>query len=71
MRRVGNIQRLDYTYVSQLLQAQEALGEAERQEALAIAQYYVDIAVLERAKGTLLRYNNIIMSEEQFVRNEQ
>jgi outer membrane protein TolC len=71
MRRIGNIQRLDYQYVSQLLDAQEALGEAERQEALAIAQYYVDIAVLERAKGTLLRYNNIVMSEEQFTRNEQ
>ncbi|MDB5299107.1 MAG: hypothetical protein JWO87_770, partial [Phycisphaerales bacterium] len=34
--------------------------------ALAVASYNVAIARLERAKGTLLRYNNVVMDEERF-----
>lgn len=69
-RDVGEIPQ-DPNFVRLLLDAQETLGEAERQEALAVAGYYVAIARLERAKGTLLKYNNIVMEEDRFAGMEQ
>jgi outer membrane protein TolC len=57
---------LDYQFVQSILDAQDRLGEAQRQEALAVASYYANIAGLERAKGTILRYNNIVMQEDKF-----
>jgi len=58
---------LDPTNVQLILDAQERLGDAQREEALAVASYYVAIARLERAKGTLLRYDNVVMEEEPFM----
>jgi outer membrane protein TolC len=46
------------------LDQQRQLAVAERAEAQAVAQYNIAISALERAKGTLLRYNDVIMKEE-------
>jgi outer membrane protein len=64
--RRANGEPLTPTFVQLELDSQERLAEAHRQEALAVASYNVAIARLERAKGTLLRYNNVIMDEERF-----
>jgi outer membrane protein TolC len=48
--------RLDY---------QERLAQAEQAEHQAMNDYSYAIATLEKAKGTILRYNNVIMEEEQ------
>jgi outer membrane protein TolC len=48
------------------LDIQERLAEFQRQEVLALAQYNIAIAQLEKAKGTLLRYNNIVLEEMKF-----
>jgi hypothetical protein len=48
--------RLDY---------QERLAQAEQAEHQAMNDYSFAIATLEKAKGTILRYNNVIMEEEQ------
>jgi outer membrane protein len=52
------------TFVQLQLDAQERLARAEAEEAAAISNYNVAISQLERAKGTLLRYNNVVMEEE-------
>jgi outer membrane protein TolC len=52
------------TFVQLQLDAQERLARAEAEEAAAVSNYNVAIAQLERAKGTLLRYNNVVMEEE-------
>jgi outer membrane protein len=59
---------LTYTFVQLKLDTQERLAEAKRQEAQALARYNIAVAALERAKGTLLRYNNIMMEEETYKR---
>jgi outer membrane protein TolC len=50
-------------FVNRKLDLQQQLAEAERAEAQSVARYQVALSKLERAKGTLLRYNNIIMEE--------
>ena len=52
------------TFVQLQLDAQERLAREQAQEAAAIRDYNVAIARLERAKGTLLRYNNVLMVED-------
>jgi outer membrane protein TolC len=47
-----------------VLDRQERLGEAQRAEIDAIVSYNIAVSVLERAKGTLLRYNNVVLREE-------
>ncbi len=69
--RRANGEGLTPTFVQLLLDAQERLADAEREEALAVASYQVAIARLERSKGTLLRYNNIMLGEEGFKGMEQ
>jgi outer membrane protein TolC len=64
--RQANGEPLTPTFVQLVLDAQERLADAQREEALAIASYEVAIARLERAKGTLLRYNNVVLAEDQF-----
>ena len=64
-RRI-NGEALTPTFVQLILDGQERLAEAQREEALAVASYEVAIARLERAKGTLLRYNNVVLAEDQF-----
>jgi outer membrane protein TolC len=52
------------TFVQLQLDAQERLARAQAEEASAVRDYNVAISRLERAKGTLLRYNNVVMEEE-------
>lgn len=63
-QREAQGEALDPTFVQLKLDSQERLADAEREEALAIANYNVAISHLERVKGTLLRYNNVVMQEE-------
>jgi outer membrane protein len=62
--REDNNEPLTPQFVDQKLRAQELLAEAQRQEAAAISRYNIAVMNLERAKGTLLRYNNIVIQEE-------
>ncbi len=57
--------KIDPPFVNVKLQAQSDLASAAREEAAAIAAYNTAIQRLERAKGTLLRYNNIMMEEDK------
>ena len=50
-------------FVNRILQAQAEVTEARRSEADSVASYNVTLGVLERAKGTLLRYNQIGLRE--------
>ncbi len=50
-------------FVNRKLDLQQQLAEAARLEAQAVSRYQIAISKLERAKGTLLRYNNILMEE--------
>ncbi|HQY88566.1 MAG TPA: TolC family protein, partial [Tepidisphaeraceae bacterium] len=52
-------------FVDRKLRAQESVAAAQSQEAQSVADYNIALARLERAKGTLLRYNNIVLAEEQ------
>ena len=51
-------------FVNLKLSEQERLAQSQRDENDALAQYNIAIEQLERAKGTLLKYNNVIMQEE-------
>jgi outer membrane protein TolC len=51
-------------FVDRKLRAQETLSDRARAEAQAIAAYNIAISKLERAKGTLLRYNNVVLTQE-------
>lgn len=50
-------------FVDLKLRRQIALAAQEVSEAQAVARYNIAMSALERAKGTLLRYNNVIMKE--------
>ena len=56
-------EQLTPTFVQLKLDQQSELADAALREATAISDYNIAIAQLEQAKGTLLRYNNIIMEE--------
>jgi outer membrane protein len=56
------------TFVQLKLDTQERLADARRSENTAVANYNIAIYKLEEAKGTLLRYNNVIMDEAQMPR---
>jgi outer membrane protein len=51
-------------FVQTKLQLQDTLSESLQSEAEAIANYNIALAQLERAKGTLLRYNNVVLEEQ-------
>jgi len=51
-------------FVESKLNRQQDLAQSERTEADAIATYNIAIATLEQRKGTLLRYNNIVLDEK-------
>jgi outer membrane protein TolC len=55
-------------FVQLELDAQERLARAAAEESAAQANYNIAISRLERAKGTLLRYNNVVMAEEPLPR---
>lgn len=54
------------TFVQLKLDTQERAATARISEAQAISNYNNALAKLERAKGTLLRYNNVVMEEDKF-----
>jgi len=53
-------------FIERKLTRQQELAQAEQTEADAIASYNIAIADLEKKKGTLLRYNNIVMDKKMF-----
>ena len=53
------------TFVQLKLDTQERLADARRSENTAVGNYNIAIYKLEEAKGTLLRYNNVIMAEDK------
>lgn len=50
-------------FVNRKLDLQQQLAEAARAEVQALTNYQLALAKLELAKGTILRYNNVIMEE--------
>ncbi len=64
-QREAGGESLSPTFVQLKLQQQEQLADAARTENQAIANYNIAISSLERSKGTLLRYNNVIMEEDK------
>jgi outer membrane protein TolC len=56
------------TFIDLRLSTQERYADARQRESQAVANYNIAIAALEKAKGTLLRYNNITMEEAPLVR---
>src|SRR5439155_5527526 len=50
-------------FVNRKLDLQNQLALAEQREAEATSYYMIALSDLEHAKGTLLRYNNIVMEE--------
>lgn len=63
--RIDRGEPLTPTFVQLKLDTQARLGEAQRAEAQALASYCIAVAQLERAKGTLLRYDNVTMVEDR------
>jgi outer membrane protein TolC len=60
---VGNVP-LTPDFINRKLNAQEVLAQARRDDARAASDYNIAIAALERAKGTLLKYDNVLMAQE-------
>jgi hypothetical protein len=60
---VGNVP-LTPDFVNRKLNQQEILAQARRENARALTDYNVAISALERAKGTILKYDNVLMQEE-------
>jgi len=52
-------------FVRRVLDAQATLANQEQTEVQSIADYNIGLSRLERAKGTLLRYNNVLMEESK------
>jgi hypothetical protein len=65
-QEVGNAP-LTPDFVNRKLNAQEVLAQARREDARATTDYNVAISSLERAKGTLLKYDNVLMQQEPLV----
>jgi hypothetical protein len=65
------VQALDPEFVQLELDQQQRLAEAERTEATAVQDYNIALARLEKAKGTILRYNNILMKEDVYPRTSK
>lgn len=62
-QREDNGEALTPTFVQLKLDTQANLANAQRAESDAMTNYNLAIVNLERTKGTLLRYNNILMDE--------
>jgi outer membrane protein TolC len=58
-------QTLSFDFVFNILQDQAQLAQAEQTEHQALNDYNFAIATLEKNKGTILRYNNVLMEQEQ------
>jgi outer membrane protein TolC len=57
-------EQLRYAFLDLKLNAQGRLAQAAQQEAEAVAAYNIAISRLEFRKGTLLRYNNVLLQED-------
>jgi outer membrane protein len=57
-------------FVNRKLDLQAELAQNASREAEAMSNYMIAISDLERAKGTILRYNNVIMEESPLDENE-
>jgi outer membrane protein TolC len=51
-------------FINTKLDAQARLADQARREITAISAYNIAISALERSKGTLLRYDNVVMEED-------
>ena len=51
-------------FINAKLDAQQKLSDLERREMTAIVSYNIGIVALEKAKGTILRYDNVVLEEE-------
>jgi outer membrane protein TolC len=51
-------------FVQLKLDIQDSLAQANQAEAEAVANYNIALSDMEKAKGTLLRYNNVVLQEE-------
>jgi len=60
---VARAERKDYNTLSNELGARQSLANARRAMLSAMVDYNVAIVDLERAKGTLLQYNNIVIPD--------
>ncbi|HEY0008977.1 MAG TPA: TolC family protein [Tepidisphaeraceae bacterium] len=58
-------EQLSPDFLERKLARQQELAIAERAEAESIAFYNIALSRLESAKGTLLRYNNVLMEEKK------
>lgn len=65
-RQDKGVDPLDPTFVQLRLQVEGQLAAARQQENDAISQYNIALERLERAKGTLLRYNNVVLQEDPY-----
>jgi outer membrane protein TolC len=63
-QRQDQAEPLTPEFVDRKLRAQEAVSDRARAEAQSIAAYNVALSKLERSKGTLLRYNNVVLTQE-------
>lgn len=62
-RRAGEALRPEFVQLE--LDTQERLAVAAAEEQAAIANYNIALARFERAKGTLLRYDNVVLDDAQ------
>lgn len=60
---VARAERKDYNTLSNELGARQSLANARRAMLAAMVDYNVAIVDLERAKGTLLNYNNVVIPD--------
>jgi outer membrane protein TolC len=60
----ANVKEMSPAFINTKLDLQSRLADEARREITAIASYNVAISALERAKGTLLRYDNVILEED-------
>jgi hypothetical protein len=60
---VARAERKDYNTLSNELGARQSLANARHAMLAAMVDYNVAIVDLERAKGTLLNYNNVVIPD--------
>jgi outer membrane protein TolC len=70
-REDSGIEPITSAFIDTKLNQQQLLADAQRNEAEAISRYNIALARLEQAKGTLLKYNNIVMTEENLPFNKK
>ena len=59
------VEQMDQNTMNTILGAQESLAAARRSLLRAIVNYNIAVVNLERAKGTLLRYNNVTLGNAE------